>query len=93
MTWSSVSKLCSIRRLRLYRLVYLKTRGINPKTHPVVGELVCRDLVKCQIHLLSLYSQDRIKQYFDKIKNTEDPEKSAFIMSVEPWVLLTASCP
>ncbi|KZT73217.1 C1D-domain-containing protein [Daedalea quercina L-15889] len=37
--------------------IYLKTRGIDPKTHPVVTEL------------------DRIRQYFDKIKNAEDPEK------------------
>ncbi|KAI0828907.1 hypothetical protein BC628DRAFT_1178282 [Trametes gibbosa] len=37
--------------------IYLKTRGIDPKTHPVVAEL------------------DRVKQYFDKIKNAEDPEK------------------
>ncbi|KIJ39291.1 hypothetical protein M422DRAFT_230797 [Sphaerobolus stellatus SS14] len=40
--------------------VYLKTRGINPKEHPVVAEL------------------DRIKQYFAKIKNAEDPEKRKF---------------
>ncbi|EED80213.1 predicted protein [Postia placenta Mad-698-R] len=37
--------------------IYLKTRGIDPKTHPVVAEL------------------DRIRQYFDKIKNAEDPAK------------------
>ncbi|KAI0073960.1 C1D-domain-containing protein [Panus rudis PR-1116 ss-1] len=37
--------------------VYLKTRGIDPKTHPVIHEL------------------DRIRQYFDKIKNAEDPDK------------------
>ncbi|CDO73042.1 hypothetical protein BN946_scf185007.g96 [Trametes cinnabarina] len=37
--------------------IYLKTRGIDPKTHPVVAEL------------------DRVRQYFDKIKNAEDPEK------------------
>ncbi|KAI0784908.1 hypothetical protein C8Q75DRAFT_829292 [Abortiporus biennis] len=37
--------------------IYLKTRGIDPKTHPVILEL------------------DRIRQYFDKIKNAEDPEK------------------
>ncbi|KAI0640012.1 hypothetical protein C8Q77DRAFT_101196 [Trametes polyzona] len=39
--------------------IYLKTRGIDPKTHPVVAEL------------------DRVRQYFEKIKNAEDPEKSA----------------
>jgi len=37
--------------------IYLKTRGIDPKSHPVIGEL------------------DRIKQYFDKLKNAEDPAK------------------
>ncbi|KAI0726144.1 hypothetical protein C8Q72DRAFT_784275 [Fomitopsis betulina] len=37
--------------------IYLKTRGIDPKTHPVITEL------------------DRIRQYFDKIKNAEDPAK------------------
>ncbi|KAI0778772.1 hypothetical protein BD413DRAFT_511636 [Trametes elegans] len=37
--------------------IYLKTRGIDPKTHPVVAEL------------------ERVKQYFDKIKSAEDPEK------------------
>ncbi|EPT03438.1 hypothetical protein FOMPIDRAFT_1116381 [Fomitopsis schrenkii] len=37
--------------------IYLKTRGIEPKTHPVIAEL------------------DRIRQYFDKIKNAEDPAK------------------
>ncbi|KAI0652455.1 hypothetical protein C8Q79DRAFT_937766 [Trametes meyenii] len=37
--------------------VYLKTRGVDPKTHPVIAEL------------------ERVKQYFDKIKNAEDPEK------------------
>ncbi|KAH9837349.1 uncharacterized protein C8Q71DRAFT_597725 [Rhodofomes roseus] len=37
--------------------IYLKTRGIDPKTHPVISEL------------------DRIRQYFDKIKNAEDPQK------------------
>ncbi|EPQ60312.1 hypothetical protein GLOTRDRAFT_118629 [Gloeophyllum trabeum ATCC 11539] len=37
--------------------IYLKTKGIDPKTHRVVGEL------------------DRIRQYFEKIKNAEDPAK------------------
>ncbi|KAK7686685.1 hypothetical protein QCA50_010285 [Cerrena zonata] len=37
--------------------IYLKTKGVDPKTHPVIKEL------------------DRIRQYFDKIKNAEDPEK------------------
>ncbi|KDQ63185.1 hypothetical protein JAAARDRAFT_147233 [Jaapia argillacea MUCL 33604] len=36
--------------------IYLKTKGIDPKTHPVIAEL------------------DRIRQYFGKIKNAEDPE-------------------
>ncbi|KAG2118143.1 Sas10/Utp3/C1D family-domain-containing protein [Suillus discolor] len=45
----------------LYDLVfvYLKTRGIDPKTHPVIGEL------------------DRVRQYFDKIKNAEDSEEKS----------------
>ncbi|KAI0308104.1 hypothetical protein B0F90DRAFT_1680184 [Multifurca ochricompacta] len=37
--------------------VYLKTRGLDPKTHPVIAEL------------------DRVRQYFDKIKDAEDPVK------------------
>ncbi|TBU49288.1 hypothetical protein BD309DRAFT_947740 [Dichomitus squalens] len=37
--------------------IYLKTRGIDPKSHPVAAEL------------------NRVRQYFDKIKNAEDPEK------------------
>ncbi|THV06592.1 hypothetical protein K435DRAFT_645058 [Dendrothele bispora CBS 962.96] len=35
--------------------IYLKSRGIDPKTHPVFAEL------------------DRVRQYFDKIKNAENP--------------------
>ncbi|KAF8506282.1 hypothetical protein BU17DRAFT_57778 [Hysterangium stoloniferum] len=42
--------------------IYLKTRGINPKTHPVIGEL------------------DRVKEYFGKIKNAEDPEKRKLVV-------------
>ncbi|KZV87489.1 hypothetical protein EXIGLDRAFT_620572 [Exidia glandulosa HHB12029] len=37
--------------------IYLKTIGVDPKTHAVVAEL------------------ERIKQYFAKIKQAEDPEK------------------
>lgn len=37
--------------------IYLKTRGVDPRTHPVIAEL------------------DRVRQYFDKIKNAEDPAK------------------
>ncbi|KAF9531874.1 Sas10/Utp3/C1D family-domain-containing protein [Crepidotus variabilis] len=37
--------------------MYLKTQGIDPKTHPVISEL------------------DRIKQYFEKIQNIENPPK------------------
>ncbi|TFY73680.1 hypothetical protein EWM64_g10331 [Hericium alpestre] len=37
--------------------IYLKTRGVDPKTHPVIAEL------------------DRVRQYFDKIKNAENPPK------------------
>ncbi|THH12281.1 hypothetical protein EW146_g7757 [Bondarzewia mesenterica] len=42
--------------------IYLKTRGLDPKTHPVVGEL------------------DRIKQYFGKIKDAEDPAKRQLVV-------------
>lgn len=35
--------------------IYLKSKGIDPKTHPVVPEL------------------DRIRQYFEKISNAENP--------------------
>ncbi|KAH7922799.1 hypothetical protein BV22DRAFT_1037119 [Leucogyrophana mollusca] len=37
--------------------IYLKARGIDPKTHPVVTEL------------------DRVRQYFEKIKNAEESEE------------------
>ncbi|KAF8273035.1 hypothetical protein EI94DRAFT_1564974, partial [Lactarius quietus] len=40
--------------------VYLKTKGLDPKTHPVVTEL------------------ERVRQYFDKIKDAEDPAKRQF---------------
>ncbi|KAI9444913.1 hypothetical protein H4582DRAFT_1806483 [Lactarius indigo] len=40
--------------------VYLKTKGLDPKTHPVIAEL------------------DRVRQYFDKIKDSEDPAKRQF---------------
>ncbi|KAI0049277.1 C1D-domain-containing protein [Auriscalpium vulgare] len=40
--------------------IYLKTQGIDPKTHPVIAEL------------------DRVRQYFDKIKEAEDPAKRQF---------------
>jgi len=39
--------------------IYLKTKGINPKSHPVISEL------------------DRVKQYFTKIQNAENPPKRA----------------
>ncbi|KIK70537.1 hypothetical protein GYMLUDRAFT_32574 [Collybiopsis luxurians FD-317 M1] len=35
--------------------IYLRTRGIDPKSHPVITEL------------------DRVRQYFDKIKDAENP--------------------
>ncbi|KAF9486499.1 hypothetical protein BDN70DRAFT_870056 [Pholiota conissans] len=35
--------------------IYLKSKGIDPKTHPVISEL------------------DRIRQYFEKISNAENP--------------------
>ncbi|KAI0684769.1 hypothetical protein BC835DRAFT_1388170 [Cytidiella melzeri] len=37
--------------------IYLKTKGVDPKTHPVIAEL------------------DRVRQYFGKIKDAEDPAK------------------
>ncbi|KAI9460473.1 hypothetical protein BJY52DRAFT_256338 [Lactarius psammicola] len=40
--------------------VYLKTKGLDPKTHPVVAEL------------------NRVRQYFDKIQDSEDPAKRQF---------------
>ncbi len=51
--------------------VYLKTKGIDPKTHPVISELVGSLLQPCQAYLT--LKQDRIKQYFDKIQNAENP--------------------
>ncbi|PPQ77038.1 hypothetical protein CVT25_014855 [Psilocybe cyanescens] len=42
--------------------IYLKSRGIDPKTHPVIPEL------------------DRIREYFEKINNAENPPAS---MSLE----------
>ncbi|CCM03645.1 uncharacterized protein FIBRA_05789 [Fibroporia radiculosa] len=48
----------------LYDLIfiYLRTRGLDPKSHPVIAEL------------------DRIRQYFDKIKNAEEPPKSTLVV-------------
>ncbi|KAI0347978.1 hypothetical protein BDW22DRAFT_1384967 [Trametopsis cervina] len=42
--------------------IYLKTRGIDPKTHPVVAEL------------------DRVRQYFEKIKNAENPATRTLVL-------------
>ncbi|KAI0274955.1 hypothetical protein BC834DRAFT_965413 [Gloeopeniophorella convolvens] len=42
--------------------VYLKTRGLDPRTHPVITEL------------------DRVRQYFDKIKDAEDPAKRQLVV-------------
>ncbi|THG99876.1 hypothetical protein EW026_g2567 [Hermanssonia centrifuga] len=55
----------------LYDLVfiYLKTRGIDPKAHPVIAEL------------------DRVRQYFDKIKDAEDPAKSAYGLFLDRTVI------
>ncbi|KAF5392426.1 hypothetical protein D9757_002295 [Collybiopsis confluens] len=39
--------------------IYLRTRGIDPKSHPVINEL------------------DRVRQYFDKIKDAENPSVRA----------------
>lgn len=58
--------------------VYLKSRGIDPKTHPVIPELV-RMLLTNFIHHNQLKHtdiQDRIRQYFEKINNAENPPAS-----------------
>ncbi|KAK0456144.1 hypothetical protein EV421DRAFT_1728910 [Armillaria borealis] len=52
--------------------IYLKSRGIDPKTHPVVSELVRPSLI-CSIPNYNL-KQDRIKGYFDKIDKADKPE-------------------
>lgn len=60
--------------LTLYS-VYLKTRGIDPKTHPVMGELV-----KSIVYLIYFLNdasplKERTRQYFEKIANAEKPAK------------------
>ncbi|CED84258.1 DNA-binding protein C1D involved in regulation of double-strand break repair [Phaffia rhodozyma] len=40
--------------------IYLRTKGIDPESHPVIPEL------------------ERIKSYFAKVKNAENPEKRRF---------------
>ncbi|PBL00674.1 hypothetical protein ARMGADRAFT_1073015 [Armillaria gallica] len=52
--------------------IYLKSRGIDPKTHPVVSELV-RPSLTAQLPTTTS-KQDRIKGYFDKIDKAEKPE-------------------
>jgi hypothetical protein len=61
----------------MIRSVYLKTRGVDPKTHPVVQELVSSAifLVRHIISHTSCPPKERVKQYFDKIKEAEDPAK------------------
>ncbi|KAJ3721895.1 Sas10/Utp3/C1D family-domain-containing protein [Lentinula raphanica] len=51
------AKLQTVLPYLLYDLIfiYLRTRGIDPKSHPVVSEL------------------ERVRQYFEKIKNAENP--------------------
>ncbi|KAH6916682.1 Sas10/Utp3/C1D family-domain-containing protein [Coprinopsis sp. MPI-PUGE-AT-0042] len=51
------AKLQTVLPYAVYDLVfmYLKLEGVDPKAHPVIGEL------------------GRIKEYFDKISNTENP--------------------
>ncbi|KAG6854157.1 hypothetical protein C0991_010068 [Blastosporella zonata] len=57
------AKLQTVLPYLVYDLVfiYLKSRGIDPKTHPVVAELV---------------RQERVKQYFNKISTAENPPPS-----------------
>ncbi|EKM61415.1 uncharacterized protein PHACADRAFT_24615 [Phanerochaete carnosa HHB-10118-sp] len=54
---ASITPLYRTQVSSVFAEVYLKTRGVDPKTHHVVQEL------------------DRVRQYFDKIKNAEDPTK------------------
>ena len=57
--------------------VYLKTRGIDPKTHPVMGELVTSIFsLTCCLPDASLL-KERTRQYFEKIANAEKPAKRA----------------
>ena len=53
-------------------IVYLKLEGVDPKTHPVVGELV-RSYVTLYLKIVLMKLQGRIKEYFDKIEKTENP--------------------
>ena len=52
----------------------MKTRGVDPKSHPVVAELVSI-LARFLLTRNQPVTQDRVRQYFDKIKDAEDPEK------------------
>lgn len=63
--------------LTLWHVVYLKSRGIDPKTHSVVSELVRILVANAQLPCfhLKIY-QDRVKQYFDKITAAENPPTS-----------------
>jgi exosome complex protein LRP1 len=61
----------------------LKTQGIDPKTHPVVHELVgIPHLAAVLVWLLNQGEQERVKQYFDKIKEAEDPAKRSHVASL-----------
>lgn len=60
--------------------VYLKTQGIDPKTHPVVPELVSNILHVWRVLFLIYVTlpnlQDRIREYFEKINVAENPPAS-----------------
>lgn len=56
--------------------VYLKTRGVDPLTHPVMQQMVSyvrRGEMNTFAHR---NPQGEVKKYFDKIKEAEDPAKS-----------------
>ena len=57
--------------------VYLKTNGIDPRTHPVFTELVCQPSSISERVLSSLSRiQERVRQYIEKISTAENPETS-----------------
>ncbi|KAG8877613.1 hypothetical protein FRB97_003242 [Tulasnella sp. 331] len=55
--------------------MYLKTRGVNPLTHPVMKQMVSHTLLRPTDHVAQKLTQVEIKKYFDKIREAEDPAK------------------
>lgn len=54
--------------------MYLKLKGVDPKTHPVISELVSPPpKLLFTNHAHFNLSQDRIREYYDKISRTENP--------------------